>query len=58
MDMITVDITDHDEIKNGDTVILFGEDLTINDIAKYSNCVPWDLLTPLQSRVTFQWTAY
>ncbi len=58
MDMITVNINNCEEAKIGDTVVLFGENLSINEIEKYSSCAPWDLLTSLQSRVSFQWTKY
>jgi len=58
MDMITVDLTDL--IENnispqvGDQVILWGNNLPIEQVAQYANTVPWELFCRLTERVTIQ----
>lgn len=52
MDSLCVDITDHqDEIILGDTAILWGNDLSINSIAKYADTIAYDLMTAIAERV-------
>lgn len=56
MDVITVDITAGAEsIKPGDEVILWGKDLTVEEIAQYANTIPYQLLANVSPfRVHFE----
>jgi alanine racemase len=50
MDMCMLDITDI-PAKEGDTVIVFGEDRQINDLAIAIKTIPYELLTNISRRV-------
>jgi alanine racemase len=56
MDVITVDITaDAEEINIGDDVMLWGNELPIEDIAQYANTIPYQLLASVAPfRVNFE----
>jgi alanine racemase len=58
MDMIAVDLTPCPTAKVGDPVILWGNDLPIEEVAQYTDNVSYDLLTGVQNRVKFHWTRY
>lgn len=45
MDMITIDLTDHANAAVGDTVVLWGDGLSVNEVAKHSNTIGYELLT-------------
>lgn len=51
MDMITIDVTDIHHATIGDEVLLWGKELPVNEIAKYSNSIGWELLSRITSRV-------
>jgi len=51
MDMITVDITDLDEIVIGDTVELWGKNINIDIVAQNSDTINYELLTRVSKRV-------
>ena len=51
MDMITVDVSHLSDVEIDDTVILWGEALSIAEIAHYVNTVPHELLCHLTGRV-------
>ena len=51
MDMITIDVTDIHHATIGDEVLLWGKGLPVNEIAKYSNSIGWELLSRITSRV-------
>ena len=51
MDMITVDVTELDEVKIGDPVILWGSDLSVDLVAAASGTIGYELLTGLTARV-------
>lgn len=53
MDLITVDLTDHIDVKVGDQAMLWGKELSVAEIAEYSETIPYELLTGLTSRVQF-----
>ena len=55
MDMATIDITDCLDVKLGDQVVLWGEDLPIEQVASASETSVYDLLTSVQHRVKFFW---
>ena len=50
MDMLMVDCTDM-ECKEGDAVIIFGENPTVNYIAKQLNTISYEILTSISQRV-------
>lgn len=56
MDMAAIDLRSCDDAKVGDPVILWGEGLPIEDIIEGSSIISNELLTSVQSRVTFHWT--
>ncbi len=51
MDMTMVDITDVPHVQEGDEVIIFGNNLTIIDLAKKINTIPYEILTSVSERV-------
>jgi Alr-MurF fusion protein len=50
MDMTMVDITDID-VKEGDDVIIFGEGLSIHEVAARGQTIPYEILTNTSERV-------
>ena len=50
MDMLMVDVTDID-CKEGNTVIVFGENPTVPCMAKQLNTIPYEILTSISQRV-------
>jgi alanine racemase len=51
MDMITVDVTAVENVNVGDTVVLWGEGLSVNEIASRAGTIGYELLTNVSSRV-------
>ena len=51
MDMITVDLTSQENVKPGDPVTLWGEGLTVEEIAKCSDTISYTLLCGITQRV-------
>lgn len=51
MDMITVDVTDLGPVNIGDEVILWGQDLSANEVASYADTIGYEILTRLHNRV-------
>ena len=56
MDMITVDLTGHDDAIVGDKVELWGANLSVNEIAACCNSIPYTLLSGLTRRVKRQYS--
>ena len=50
MDMCMIDITDI-EAREGDTVIIFGKELPIQEMAKSLGTIPYEILTGISRRV-------
>lgn len=50
MDMLMIDVTDMD-VKVGDEVIVFGNDLRITEIAKIWETIPYEVMTSISQRV-------
>lgn len=50
MDMITVDVTDLKHVQLGDTVILWGPDLPLAEIAHRTNTIGYELTTRMPAR--------
>ena len=51
MDMITVDITDIPDAKIGDEVELWGKNVAVNDVAKFSDTSAYEILTRRTARI-------
>ena len=51
MDMLTVDVTDLDNIVIGDQVLLWGGGLTVDEVAAHVGAIGYELLTRLPARV-------
>jgi alanine racemase len=51
MDMITVDITDLGPVAVGDEVILWGEDLSANEVAEHADTIGYEIMTRVHNRV-------
>ena len=51
MDMTMLDVTDVDGVEEGDEVIVFGEGLPIENVAQWSNTIPYEVMTGISRRV-------
>lgn len=51
MDMFMVDITDIPTAQVGDQVILFGKELPVEQVAKWADTIPYEMLTGISQRV-------
>ena len=51
MDMLTFDVTDLDQVKVGDKVELWGENLSVEEIAECASTISYELLTRISPRV-------
>ena len=56
MDMITIDVTEHENAAVGDSVELWGRDVAVSDVAKRSGTIGYELLTGVTSRVPRKYT--
>jgi alanine racemase len=50
MDLITVDITDI-QANEGDKVEIFGENISISEVASWLKTIPYEILTSVSRRV-------
>ena len=51
MDMLSIDLTDHENIAIGDAVELWGQGVAVNDIATRCGTIGYELLTGVTARV-------
>ncbi len=51
MDMIAVDVTDHEVAGVGDEVTLWGEGLPVEEVAGWAQTIPYELLCKVTSRI-------
>ncbi|HXB06037.1 MAG TPA: bifunctional UDP-N-acetylmuramoyl-tripeptide:D-alanyl-D-alanine ligase/alanine racemase [Puia sp.] len=51
MDMTMIDITGIPDIKEGDEVVVFGKELSVNQLAIWSQTIPYEILTAISQRV-------
>ena len=51
MDMTMLDVTGIQNIKEGDTVMVFGEKLPVQLLAHWSNTIPYEIMTGVSQRV-------
>lgn len=53
MDMITVDLSAQPQARAGDPVVLWGEGLAVEEVARCASTIPYELLCGVARRVTF-----
>src|SRR5215203_1286110 len=51
MDMTMLDVTDIENVNEGDDVIIFGRQLPVQDVARSVNTIPYEILTSVSQRV-------
>lgn len=51
MDMFMVDVTDVPGVMEGDEVILFGEKLPVQQVARLAHTIPYEIMTGISQRV-------
>jgi alanine racemase len=55
MDQMIVDVSKRPEAKSGDEAVLIGrqgtEEITVVDVARWFNTIPWEILTGITYRV-------
>lgn len=51
MDMCMVDVTSIPEAQEGDEVIVFGEELSVIQLAEWADTIPYELMTGISQRV-------
>ena len=51
MDMTMLDVTDISNVEEGDEVIVFGSDPTVQSLAKAIGTIPYEILTGVGGRV-------
>lgn len=57
MDMVTIDLTDHPYAAVGDTVELWGENVSVNEVASCCDTIPYVLLSGLTKRIKRQYSS-
>lgn len=51
MDMLMLDVTHIPEVAEGDEVIVFGQDLPVQQLATWAGTIPYEILTGISQRV-------
>ena len=51
MDMFMIDVTSIADVNEGDEVILFGQDLPVQQVAQWAGTIPYEILTGISQRV-------
>lgn len=51
MDMLMLDVTHIPDVQEGDEVIVFGEELPVQQLAKWADTIPYEILTGISQRV-------
>jgi alanine racemase len=51
MDMTMIDVTDIPGVKQGDEVIIFGKEISIQDLANWAGTIPYEIMTGISERV-------
>jgi alanine racemase len=54
MDMIAVDVTDLGEVHVGTPVVLWGENLPVEEVARHAGTIPYELLCGVSQRVPLE----
>jgi alanine racemase len=53
MDMLTIDLRNHPEAKVGDPVVLWGEGLPVEEVARWAGAIPYELLCGVRVRARY-----
>ena len=56
MDTIAIDLTGLDTVKIGDDVVLFGDGLSADEVARYADTISYELFCKVTKRVEFVYT--
>jgi alanine racemase len=56
MDMLSIDLTDHERAAIGDTVELWGQQVNVNEVARHCGTIGYELLTNITPRVPRTYT--
>ena len=51
MDMTMIDVTDIEDVQEGDEVIIFGKELPVQTIAEWADTIPYEIMTSISQRV-------
>ncbi len=51
MDMTMIDVTDIPGVREGDDVIVFGQNLPVQQLAKWAGTIPYEIMTGVSQRV-------
>lgn len=51
MDMTMIDITGIPDVREGDAVIVFGNELSVSQLAQWAQTIPYEILTSVSQRV-------
>jgi len=51
MDMVMLDVTDIKDAKEGDEVIIFGKELSVEQLAIWAGTIPYEIMTGVSERV-------
>ena len=51
MDLCMIDLTNIESVQEGDVVMLFNKDLPIQQLAKWANTIPYEIMTGISQRV-------
>lgn len=51
MDMTMLDVTDIDGVREGDAVIVFGAELPVQELSRWINTIPYEIMTGISQRV-------
>jgi alanine racemase len=51
MDLCMIDLTNIESVQEGDVVVLFNKDLPIQQLAKWANTIPYEIMTGISQRV-------
>jgi len=55
MDMLTVDLRSQPHAKAGDPVVLWGEGLPVEEVAKHAGTIPYEMLCAVHKRLKFEY---
>ncbi len=55
MDLITIDLREHPNAAVGDSVVLWGEGLPVEEIARYADTISYELFCRLTGRIKFRY---
>jgi len=51
MDMIMIDVTGIEGVKEGDEVIIFGNEIPVQQLAQWADTIPYEIMTGISQRV-------